>query len=61
MAGSLIVAAGSVGAMTLPWVSGLLMAAVGMVGGMAALLVPLATMLACLWAIRATRQPGKSA
>ncbi len=60
MAGSLIVASGSVGAMTLPWASGLLMAAVGMVGGMAALLVPLAAMLTCLWAIRATQRFGKS-
>ncbi len=56
MASSLLVAAGSVGAMTLPWASGALMAQAGMVGGMAALLAPLAAMLACLWIIKAARR-----
>jgi fucose permease len=49
---SLVVAAGSIGVMVLPYASGGVMASAGIVGGMAILVVPLALMLVCLWRLQ---------
>jgi MFS transporter, FHS family, L-fucose permease len=51
-AGSLVVASGSVGAMILPWLAGALMPTIGIGGSIAAALLPLAGMLACLQGIK---------
>ncbi|OIO98592.1 MAG: hypothetical protein AUK03_01105 [Anaerolineae bacterium CG2_30_64_16] len=51
MISSLTVAAGSVGAMALPWASGALIPRLGLVGSIASSFVPLALMLSCLWVI----------
>jgi fucose permease len=60
-AGSMVVAAGSTGAMTLPAAAGLLIPRAGARGSIMAAWLPLAAMLGCVWAAARVARRGKGA